>query len=448
MGWDQNFEILSGAISAHDLGVAAHYPNEPNNVNWLIANGIFNIWARDKAFRNPTIGFAYDKNQSTPDLRSPTRIAAALAAYWGMNIPRYGLNDFKTHYADAWSWLRPRGKGNGPGGTDEIFRVQDFDGYANNCWWQLGPLGSAGVYTIFNGFFDAPNVTVGAGDNLRMNIQCKENAEIDNLGLLYPYNFAGAPNQYDLSLYYLGIAILDSSNVLWIKTGDRMNAFSPSNPYASLIVQIPNNVANGAIKAMPVLTEQQSLNSDWDTGLNGWIVSLNGAYLSLTKSSEPFNIRTTAVFYVTSSNVRVVLTIQNTSGNPITVNNMYGYLMSEAAYNNEADSGYNAPDYVAPGAFGYIVNSWPQNYKQGDIYLSDWTGQAQSPDYLGARAYNLYSPFYSANNNSNVLGGYGSVSFEINFPYTDDGWGAYSNGVRLAWCLALSNGSFVRDLHN
>ena len=124
---------------------------------------------------------------------------------------------------------------------------------------------------------------------------------------------------------------------------------------------------------------------------------------------------------------------------------MYCYLLSAAAEANEHDTGYSGPDYQGEGAKSYIERTWPGSYKQGDIYSHDWNGGYSNPDQLAARAYNAYSDFYAANNNSNIIGNNTTRTWSKTFNYTGDDFGSYANGAVAMLCLAPTGNAFVRE---
>ena len=143
------------------------------------------------------------------------------------------------------------------------------------------------------------------------------------------------------------------------------------------------------------------------------------------------------------------------TGDLVTVNDMAGYILSNAAEDNEHDNGYTGPDYVAPGASGFINDMWPQNFQQGDVILSPYTyggtwmvTTASNPSGMGAAYHNSLMAFRTANNNSTSIGNTNEVDFNIQVPYTEDSFGSYSNGLWLELCISLAGGSyFVRQIN-
>lgn len=414
----------------------------------LCTSVAINKWAKHKPFRSSAPGFPFSLTPATPELRSPDRIAAALAANYGFTIPRYAASDFKTHYSDPWTYNKPRGIVN-----SEHYRALDFDGYLHNCYWQLGPVLGRGLYTIFDGYLSVPAATVFAGDAITFGIRCCDDPDAGLPGLLYPYAFLREQqHNFDLSKYYMGIALLASNNVLWVITGDRMDAHHVQDDVdAFLSSSIPNNAADGALKAIPVLTTEQSpLDSNtnrrtWTNSPQGYLVALDGAYLSLTKSSASGRLEISVVITISGSSVTMAFTLHNQSSSAAEVSNLYGFLMSGDAYANECGTGHNVPSYIDPGAYGFIEQNWPNARQDNppsfplnnppDIHMDDWA--PAYPSHLAARAYNANTDFRAANNNSSIIPAGGTVTWSKTINnITGDDFGDYADsGVFLALCV-------------
>lgn len=420
-----------------------------------------NIWAMHKGFRDSRGKFAFDRTQSTPALRSPERIAAALAANYGLVIPRYALADFKTHYSDTWTYNRPRGTSYG-----EPERCLDFDGYVSDCYWLTGGAGGHFLYSIFNGSIGVPGDDVSAGDPIRFDIRCCDDPDTGVPGLLYPYAFKREQEHaYDLSKYYMGIGILDSSNTLRVITGDRMDAHHTLNDVdASMLEYIPNACTDGALKIIPLLASQESpvdpntgLHT-WTSSQNGYLISLNGAHLSVAKSATSENIvsEVEATFEPGNNRMRLDFTIRNASSSvDYTVSSMWAYLLSAGAYYNEYDPGYSGP-YVDPPTDQYIEQSWPntptltyQHHSTYNIQLSDRDGASHNPDLISAYGLSAFGGttygFYHANGDSAVLRHGSTVQWTQYINQTEDGYGNYSDMAAAYLGIQVSpNITFVR----
>ena len=381
------------------------------------------------------------------------------SARFGLNIPRYGANDFKTHYTDRWSYLAPRGAGGGTGGANEWFRIRDFDGYTKATWM----LGSSdrNLYTIFNGSLSLAGTRVSAGDLIRFDLRCCEDPDTGEPGLLYPYDFMGETTGWDLSLYYMGIAILDSQSVLRVITGDQMRDHHTLDDVdATMLVSIPTAVADGAIKVIPVLCQNQSPTDPntgdrlWTNSQQGYIISLDGANLSATKVAASDSLETSVVITVESNRVRLDFTASNQSSQDMTISKLFGYLLSANSYYNEYEgTPIPCPD---PSTELYISQTWPdtptltqQHHSTADIMLSDRTGENENPDYLCGYGLNVLggstSGFNHANGDSAVLAHGNTVTWTQYINHLSDDYGDYSENAFFILGIQVSpNITFVR----
>ena len=394
MAHDSEGNIFIGATGVEIADIQTVLGSSRNDIGALIENGNINKWARLKPFRYNAPGFPLDKTQPTPETRCPERMTRLLAANFGLSIPKYNATNFKTHYSDQWTYLRPRGLS-----YNEHFRFPDFDGYVHTCW-QLAPVGDRGVYTIFNGYFGVPNSVVFAGDNIQFSIQCAEDPDGGIQGLLYPYSFLrDMQSDDDLSKYYMGIALLDSQSRLWVITGERMDSHhSMYDVDASLSTTIPTNVADGALKAMPILASNQYPNWDNAPGM-GYFISLDGAYLSLTKQSSSRLLVIDVDVQFINNGVTLNFSVRNQSSNAVT----------------------NGPDIH--------VNDWASSY----------------PAYLAARAYtSAYADFRTANNNSTTIASNATVTWSKRFNnVTEDDFGSYAEYMRFVLCVRIGTTAYV-----
>ena len=442
--------------STRDIGLLCS--DQEWNGSSLQSAGATNKFSKFKPFRNSAIGFAMDRTQATPELRSPARLAQLLAANFGLVVPKYGASAFKLNYAAKWTYAAPRGKKNttlNPTSTDEPFRILDFDGYLHDRYWQVGPVGTHGLYTIFNGYFGVPAATVFAGDTIQFSIQCADDPDASLPGLLYPYSFLREQaSDDDLSKYYMGIALIDYNGSLWVITGDRMDSHHTLYDVdASMSAALPNTVANGALIALPILASSQYPTWDNAPGL-GYFISLDGAYLSLTKSSTARALQINVDVEFVNSGVTISLSLINQTANAITLSNLYGFYMSMASESNEPDTGYPAPAYQDPGSAGFIDENWPSasldpvpSFPLNDgpnVYVDDWaSGQGH---YLAARAYTAcFADFKSANNNSATIASGATVSWTKRFNnVTEDDFGSYAEYMRFMLCVRIGTTAYTQ----
>lgn len=198
MPWNNNHTLLTGPISLADLSWAAGLAGPPYKIGNIIKNGAFNPMAKHKAFKSSARGYAYDKNQSTPELRSPDRVAAAETTYYGMGSPRQLFAAQILEGSGLYSYEKPT-----VGAPNEIFRPQDFDGYVTGAISPFRLMADDSVYR---------------GDPLYLFVGFNSSAQ-------YVYNYEGRPDtwqgDYNLSIadllrsyyrtsYYLAFIIVDA----------------------------------------------------------------------------------------------------------------------------------------------------------------------------------------------------------------------------------------------
>ena len=424
--------LITAPVSIYDIQQTLGIDGG-GSINALCKSTLINKFSKWKPFRNQAVHYNTDAARET----------AAKTVNFGTGIVSCGRLTFKDKYQNQWTHLAPRGANGGGGGYDEYYRTEDFKGYQHHKW-QLGETADGRAFnTIFNGYLSIPGTMVSDLDVISFNMQCRENNDLDAyIGMLYPYDFQNA--QKDISGYYVGLAILDSADGVWIFSEPHISDFFVgTNLYTGVRTQISNSIPNGALKIAPVLTQNKQDN--WSSNYNGDIIILNGAFLSANKVAQTANLQTNVTFSLGSSSITLNFEVKNETGNPVTINNMICYLLSNAAFDNEHDNGYSGPDYQGEGAVAYIMRTWPQNYKQGDIMSHDWNGGSTNPDQLAARYYNAYPDFYAVNNNSNVIGNNTTKTWSKTINFVQDDFGSYANGAWALLCLAPTGNSFVRE---
>lgn len=119
-----------------------------SDIGGLIVNGDINRWAKYKPIRLNKLGLVTDGER--------------LLENYGLTIPAAGYGSIDAMVADLlnadWTYLRPRGKGNGQGGSDEWFRIRDFEGYFHGAPAPLYPLAD-----VNNTIATEDEVSVGIG---------------------------------------------------------------------------------------------------------------------------------------------------------------------------------------------------------------------------------------------------------------------------------------------
>ena len=429
-----------------------------NDIGGIINNATnINKWSKCKPVRYP--GHA-----------TPTD-SGKLSILYGLEIPMCSAANFSSRYNTAWTYNKPRGKGQGSGGADEWFRILDFNNYQHNTWPNSSS--NTSIQTIFNGTFTIPGVTLGSLDTIYFSMQCRENEDTDTyLGLLYPYDFYQANSPYDLSDYYVGFALKDNAGDVFIYAGPHVSDYFDVQNYnvdVSITAPIPPSASTGQCIIAPILAENHTIPSGsaspvWSGNYNGGFVTLNGAYLSATKVAD--NDRLLVEFTnvsLSSTALSFRVTFTNNTVDLVQFNDIVGYLLSDDAYMNEHSnlSGYSGPDYYSPSASDYIMTEWP-SYYQGDITTSIRTGEAENPDELSARYIidnttnrNLFQAFRAANSgsyNDRALGNMQSVQFDVTMS-TDmirnsrvgDDFGPYSAGAHIFLGLIVQGFNVMRE---
>ena len=439
-----------------------------SDIGGIIVNGNINKWAKNKPFRNSAVGFAVDVTKSTPELRSPDRLAQALIANYGLVLPRYNASDFKTHYSDEWTYQKPRGKAN-----NEWFRMLDFDGYIQASYFQVGPISSNGIQigynTIFNGYLSTPRTSyIFPGDLITFYLQCKEDPDTGVPGSLFPYDFyRGQVNQNldDISQYYIGIGIITgtSNPTLWVKTGDQLlSHISSDDLEAYLSVNIPNSITTGdGARIIPLLCSQPY--ATWDNAPgSGQFIGLNGAYITRNIGSASQKITMGVAVSYSSNNVTMVFTLTNNTSSDVILKNLVAFISSAESFYNEGDSTHNPPTTQGYGIRDYLYEHWDANSAENvppftamgltnppDIYLSDWVSGLTPPAYLVGVGYNAYPDFRTANSNSTTIRVGQTVTWTkvLNIGQ-GDGCGYYADGVFVSVCAFVNMSAYIEEFTN
>lgn len=134
MGWDTNHVLLTAPISDSDLAEAAGYPGTPHDGGWLIMNGLFNKWAKNKGFRSSEKGFHVDSAGIAAREVAQKAVNYGMVAPYSTNFGAYNSGFLQMLISGnvVWGYERPRGIKNttlNPTNVDEILRVLDFHEY-------------------------------------------------------------------------------------------------------------------------------------------------------------------------------------------------------------------------------------------------------------------------------------------------------------------------------
>ena len=163
-----------------------------------------NIWSKIKPFINAQKVFPFDKTQSTPQLRSPERWAAARAANYGLSTNYPASRNIQTIFGHVWTYNRP------VIGRDPL-RVLDFDGYYADALPPVIPVGDLEINRSLYSQYDF---------STRINIQ----RNVDSIGW---------DDIADLDNFYFCVAFakqadFSTANIFMYKTSSE--TFSQGNP--------------------------------------------------------------------------------------------------------------------------------------------------------------------------------------------------------------------------
>lgn len=144
-------------ISIYD--VQATIGSGSPDVGSLCRHENINKWAKYKPIRLNKLGLVTDSER--------------LLENYGLTIPAAGYGSIDAMVADLanadWTYLRPRGKGNGQGGSNEWFRILDFDGYFHGAPAPLYPLADVNNITATE---DTVSVGIGFGRTISTDAGC------------------------------------------------------------------------------------------------------------------------------------------------------------------------------------------------------------------------------------------------------------------------------------
>ena len=213
---NQNGRIYTTAnngISIEDIQTVLN--TERDDLGGIISNATnINKWSKMKPVRHFLI--------STPAMASVN---------YGIDIPQNGYSSLPSLVAAvdggySWNYLKPRGRGQGSGSSDEWFRILDFDGYDQNAAAPLSVLQSTYPVTV-----NAPESTAS------VTVTFTKVAEGDTygvtLGILKPYG----GNTF--SSMYFGICLYDSINgTYYART--QSSTFSAVGSSTEVSVNIPD----------------------------------------------------------------------------------------------------------------------------------------------------------------------------------------------------------------
>ena len=283
-----------------------------------------NILAARKPFRHPAKSFASEEQYHE----------AFLAQQCGIDMPVFDSKaSFMQGFDAKWKHAAPRGINSQ---YNEPYRILDFVDYVHSPDWKEEQLPRM-LTMIWNGFLEK-NI---AGENVLESTKIKFTMDgVDPDGWhdlvsasrqLFPADFEGAP--IDISKYYAGMAFVNESRdrVYFVSAGELA-----SDQMQVLESTIPRSLAhfpeNKTLYVVPVLMswKQETLSETMD----GKVVTLNGAYWAMKRIPVGDAIVVRYKYIATTSGVNIALTVENNSGEEVTLSPLFAYLMSEAVFDS------------------------------------------------------------------------------------------------------------------
>lgn len=355
-------------------------------------------------------------------------------------------------------------------GVSNLVEVGDFDGYATSAkllseWGPLGPSDNKHLYFPFAGLISIYRDDYVIYTDTVDIVMDGYDPDAGATGLLYLSDFAAMaavnPSYYSYIDWYLGILLVkqglaasDSSGAYLVNTGNTIAEFTADNAPALNGVPFSIGSAGSEIPAgdyylYPVLCSRNlsqvfvQITSGWggESQGPGRVVLLDGYRLPVKiepASTHPDRFALTVSYgvSVSGSTTTVTVTVRNMTNSAITVyaNQFFCYVVAEKIFDDQY------ADYMT-----YVYDpaeAWVQS--GSDTYKSD---RRNASNVVIGRYYDLYSLFYAANGNSNVIasGVERSFSFTINsatdaqgFPYNP--W----TMVELMYGYALSGQTYRR----
>lgn len=173
----------------------------------LVPANKVNPWAKYKPIRSDKLGILTDSERELEN--------------YGLSIPSSGFSSINAMIAGLsnsdWTYLPPRGKGNGSGGSDEWFRIRDFEGYNQNADAPIYPIAEVTDLTSSESSMDAG---LGFGRNIasQSGYLTLDDLRVDGHSVSDPFGE-----------YYFGIALYYSDTVRYATTmSNKYGTIAPS----------------------------------------------------------------------------------------------------------------------------------------------------------------------------------------------------------------------------
>lgn len=383
------------------------------------------------------------------------RLAGLKAANWGWGasgIPSYAnwssLQSALGSITPGGVWIRTRPT------ASNILRALDFDGYQVDAWQGLGVNNSVNLLFPFNGIITIPATTVGPYDTMKYANCDPTRADGDSDKLLYLDDFIGMiAGYYSFSDWYFGVLLVSQgsspSAAYLINTLETIKYYADNDDYPELggtPFQIGTggaSVPSGTYYLYPVINSIRvstqrnfvQITSGWSGESNGpgRMVLLDGWRLPVTVDANKVGLSFASTVSVSGNRTTITMTLTNNSGLPATIGSdqMFIYVTSDGVQNGEYSD------------FEAVMNALQAWKDSGTRYDSGITNNSRTV----ARYINVYSAFYVANGNSNVLGASGgSATFTATIESATDPIGnPYDQYTEIDLCFGANmNGVYER----
>lgn len=338
-----------------------------------------------------------------------------ISANQGLSLPKYNslssLREAILADGAKWDYNRPT-----------RYRLTDFEGYNHSTSdWALD---SEGHY-VFNGSLrpETEGDQIYSGTVIDLWIDYEDSGETQH-PLLYPSDW-NETSPDNLRAYRLGLAFVNTTtSEVWFRSA--YGALGEG--YLNVQAIIPAGMANGLQwYLVPVLTDREAT-SVVNTDFSAIYIPLEGTHFVRTKLAEdPFaNLFYTGKATIADGQTSIVVTLRNSTANPITIYDIYFVVSSESAY----DSSFATVEAAA--------STWLVEHQLDDS-LPDSGGVVY--DGLGRgcqRFYNLL-PMLVQQVGVVVIPANASFQFEFTIPATGDDYGEYDD---RAYTGFLINDSF------
>lgn len=322
-------------------------------VSFITHHAVINKWSFFKPFVASGGGFATEEERET----------AMKAANMGFDIQSFSNpNYFRQHYKDNWQYVIPDGS------MFRLCRALDYDGYVDASvvkaeWGTLGVFGNS-LDTIFDGHVTVPRSTmeIMRGEHVSFDLYQAIPGLSGRNGLIYPIDFSERAG-WKLTECYIGLAFIYSDGAYYITSDTQIGELDVPEIGLDGIALPPFPAGTQNFDIVPIFCSrmQTSLNP-LDDNFDGYIITLDGAYLTMMLLEDGARVQVTGGNVdVSGGTAKMELSIDNRTGSPATLSPLFAYILSEEAVDGPdyADIVARVQDYVNDGTIyseGITVN--------------------------------------------------------------------------------------------